>query len=145
MGDVALLLLISWNLPWGPSDDEYRRNQLDEAMKHFYAINTEENPLYQNHCFGIAQDLEDAGIVTFPRGRPLEEDVFEYVKSQSLLAKTDRRTSNCRFGGTLVSAIYNLPLWGMQTSQRQYTALKPGHLSHKKDFGEAHSQIQGSE
>ena len=130
--EMWLLLLISWNLPWGPSDDEYRRNQLDEAMKHFYAINTEESPLFHNHCFEIAQDLEEAGIHTFPRERPLEEEVFECVKSQSLLAKTGRRTSNFRFGGTLAAAIFNLPLWGMQTYQRQYTALKLGHLSHNK-------------
>ena len=71
--EMWLSLLISWNLPWGPSDDEYRRNQLDEAMKHFYAINTEESPLFQNLCVEVAQDLEEAGIVTFPRERPLEE------------------------------------------------------------------------
>ena len=54
---------------WGPSDDEYRRNQLDEAMQHFYTINTEENPLFPNHCSEIAQDLEEAGIVIFPQGK----------------------------------------------------------------------------
>ena len=55
-----------------------------------------------------------------------------YVKSQPLLAKTGRRTSNCRFGGTLAATIFNLPPWGMQTYQRQYTALKLGHLQHKQ-------------
>ena len=105
---------------------------MDEAMKHFYAINTEESPLFQNHCLDTAQDLEEAGIITFPRERPLEEEVFEYVRSQSLVAKTGRRRSNCRFGGTLAAAIFNLPLWGIQMFQRQYTAAKLGHLSRKK-------------
>ena len=32
----------------------------------------------------------------------------------------------------MAAAIFNLPLWGMRTFQRQYTALKLGHLSHKQ-------------
>ena len=48
------------------------------------------------------------------------------------MAKTGRRTGTRRFEGTLAAAVYNLPLWGMQIFQRQYTTLKLGHLQHKK-------------
>ena len=143
--EMWLLLLISWNLPWGPNDDEYRRNQLDEGMKHFFTLNTEESPMFQDHVCEIAQDLEDGGVVTFPREKPLQQEVFEFVKSQSLLAKTGRRTSNCRFGGTLHAALYNLPYWGMQAFQRKYVALKLGHLQNKKTLDKLTVKFQTPE
>ena len=35
----------------------------------------------------------------------------------------------------MAAAIYNLPLWGMQTMQRKYTALKLGHVPNAKTIG----------
>ena len=61
--------------------------------------------------------------------------MFLYVRAQCILAKSGRRTSNCRFGGTVAAAMFNLPLWGMQTFQRKYTALMLGHLQNKKTLG----------
>ena len=106
-----LLMFISWNSPWGPSDDEYRRHQLDEAIQHFFTVSTEEIPLSQEHCLEIALDLAEAGVVICFRDRPLEQEVFEYSRSQFILAKTGRRTSNCRFGAKAAqgntSALHN--------------------------------------
>ena len=130
--EMWLLLLISWHLPYGPNDDEYRRHQLDQSMTHFFAVNTDQSPLWQEHCQEIVQDLEEGGIILFARDKPVEEEAFEYAKSVSILSKNGRRTSNCRFGGPLAAAIYNLPLWGLHLFQRQYCALKLGHLQSPK-------------
>ena len=141
--ELWLLMLIRWNLPWGPSDGEYRRHQLDEAMAHFFAINTEESPLFQEHCYGIAHDIEEGGVMLFPREKPLEQHVSAYTKQVSMFAKQKQA------GGQAIAdlepvwlQLSKTYLWGHADYAEEVHITEVGALAECKDHGQAHSQIQ---
>ena len=79
--DLLLLFLISVNFEYGPWHDEARRGELAAAMPQCYKkFQPHEQPMFMALMPQIRAELEGAGIVEFPRKKPIElEVVFAFV------------------------------------------------------------------
>ena len=65
--NFVLLLLITWNLPFGPDDEHLRIAQIKEKMKHCYeTMRPEEVPEFLEMAPKMIEELEDNGIYKFP-------------------------------------------------------------------------------
>lgn len=125
-----LLLLISWNLEHGPYSDRHRHNQLQESLKQLLENRSPQQvPLFLHLAPWMAKDLEVGGLATFPRDRPLEEELWEWLRERSKRRPLGRRVSTNRFGGTQHAALQHRPLWAVELFERTFLALELDFLS----------------
>ena len=133
MYDFWLLLLISWNLPWGPDKDESRRNQISQAMEDLFAMTVPEDcPLFIEAAPTMLKELDEAGVFMLQHERSPEWKLWDWLKTKGQFEKTGRRTTMCRFGGTLATASQQRPLWSMHLFQRTWCALELDMLKGKR-------------
>ncbi|CAK0884728.1 unnamed protein product [Prorocentrum cordatum] len=107
--ELLLLLLISWNFEHGPF------NNL---------------PLFMEMAPAMVEQLEGAQTCAFPRERPLEEELWDFLKSR-LNHPVGRRIAMCRFGAALHACKKNKGYWAEHLFERTLPALGTDMLKGK--------------
>ncbi len=127
-----LLCMITWNLEFGPWQEEGRRTELSSAMGQVYKnFQPHECPLFQEMASKMVQELEDHHIVTFARERPIEVELWDFLANRTRNPVSGRRTAMNRFGGAYHAAKRCLPWWSVMQWERTYLAIEQGMLSGK--------------
>ena len=140
-----LLLLISWNLEWGPWSDEGRRNQLDEAMEKVYKTHPHEHPLYMSLVGDMVRELEDGEVVLFAREKEVEFELWEFLKQRPRNPVSQRKVALNRFGGAYHASIKSLPWWSVMLWERTIFALESDMLKGAKLADKLGKKIQDAE
>lgn len=123
--DLWLLLMVSWNLEYGPWMEERRKAELQEATI-YTRFSLAEVPLYTEMAPMIIAELEAGGVAVFARERPVEEECWEWMSQRARTPASRRRIALNRFGGSLHAAQRNLPFWHLQLFERLLLALEGG-------------------
>lgn len=127
--NLILLCVISWNLDYGPWQEESRRTELEHAMTIIYSKYTPADcPVFQAALPRMVVELESAGIVSFDRERPLEEEVWDFLGERSRKPAAGRRTALNRFLGAYNAASKFGPWWSVTLWERTALAIESGSL-----------------
>jgi hypothetical protein len=119
-----LLMLVSWNLPFGPDKDDLRYHQLRDAMKSYFKKNTARTAvLFQELCPHIIDEHMKAGV-SYPGSQDVDLECWDYIASRQFFAKVGRRTNLNRFCGSIESAEFNLPNWTTDLLERTVVSLE---------------------
>eukprot|EP00959_Pyramimonas_sp_CCMP1952_P292913 6126195-Pyramimonas_sp.AAC.1 len=78
----------------------------------------------------MVEQLEGAQICAFPRERPLEEELWDFLKSR-LNHPVGRRIAMCRFGAALHACKKNKGYWAVHLFERTLLALETDMLNGK--------------
>eukprot|EP00974_Lingulodinium_polyedra_P098658 9562105-Lingulodinium_polyedra.AAC.1 len=82
-----ILMLISWNLPHGPFQDDLRYFQIHTAMNKAYEESSpHSNALFQEVCPMIYQELLEAGV-QFPGEQSMEVETWAHLKEAAPFKK----------------------------------------------------------
>jgi hypothetical protein len=131
--DFLLLKLIDWNALHGDNKDESRYNQLREALSTIYNKYTAASmPLFRELAPAMITQLEAGDIIIFPRIRPVEEELFEFLQSRAKFLRIGRRTSLCRFGGAIKKLHEEFPFWSVNEFEATTLALELDMLKGRK-------------
>ena len=131
--DFWLLMLISWNLEHGPHTDRARHYQIKEALQTLLTNRTPAQvPLFQQLAGAMVADLEDGGVMQFPRERAIEAELWDWLVQYSKSGTLHRRVSTNRFGGTQNAAMKHAPYWSVELFTRTFLALEMGWLKGSK-------------
>lgn len=121
---LVLLMVISWNLEFGPRQEETRRSDLRIALAACYENRTpSECPLFLQLLDAITSELETFGEHRFPRTAPIEEEVWTFLRDRNRFGTLGRRCCLARYGAALDSA----------QKHRAYAPIG------QRSFGNAHS------
>ena len=126
--DFWLLSIISWNLEWGPWQEEGRRNQLDEALERAYTGHPHQNPLFMTLVGDMVRELEQGEVILFPREAPIETELWTFLKSRPRSPVSGRRVALARFGGAYSAARKSMPWWSVMAWERTFLALESNML-----------------
>lgn len=119
-----VFMLVSWNLPHGPFQDDLRYAQLRQAMKDVYEkCSPHENVLYQEFFPIIARDFAAAGIELPGVEDPLLE-VWALLKEREAMRGKGRSCNMNRFMGVVEEPERRLPHWGVDLWERTHVALE---------------------
>lgn len=128
-----LLMMITFNMPHGPFNDDARHSQVtgawDECRRHFTAQTC---PLFLEH---LPQILDDMGGQSALGGDPsagLDEQVWQAMAEDPPMRRKGYKCNLNRFFGGTKTARELLPLWHMKLFQYEYTALECGMLATRK-------------
>ena len=92
--NLFLLLLICWNLVFGPNKDEERYNQIRAALKHLFEHSSPAQcPLFQELAGRMVEELEHHDVHHFDHAGDLEGELWEFLKSRAAFAKVGRALS----------------------------------------------------
>lgn len=90
--DLLLILLVSWNLEFGPRQEESRRSDLRCALESCYKGRLpSQTPLFLEYLPRMVAELEAHDIVVFPRDRSIEEEVWEWLSTRNRYGTMGRR------------------------------------------------------
>ena len=89
-------------------------------------------PLLEELAPFMVEELESAGIITFPRKVAVEFELFEYLRSRGAFAKLGRRTSMVRFGGFRHKAAQALATWSVDLFEVLLVSLESDWLHTRK-------------
>jgi len=123
-------MMVVWNLPHGPYNDDVRFSQIseawDECRRHF---NPKTSVLFQGHAVDMLEDM--SGMPGFSADTEGDADAALWaamVEDPPLRKKGYKCNLNRFFGGTQV-AREDLHKWTMRLFQYEYAALECGMLS----------------
>ena len=123
-----LCMLVSWNLPYGPDKDHYRKGQLDDALSAtFVDSSAAASPLFMKHCSGIIDALARNGVELPGEASP-EEEAWQLMQQRKLGRTAGYRVNLCRFCGSLAKAIKETQWWEVDAYIRTYLALETDML-----------------
>ena len=143
-----LLMLVSWNLPWGWEREALRLQELRDSMKELFSLfNARNCCLFLELVSEIIEDHEMADII-YPGEADPDLECWHQVHARVCLQKFGRRTTMCRFLGSLTTAKEMLPRWGEDKFIRTYLAvekdmLKGGKLMTSISVGPADAVTEG--
>lgn len=126
---LILLLLVSWNLPFGPWREDYRYRQIKEHMANCYKRNEGPSscPLFEGMSAKLVQAYEELGE-QFSPDRPKEEQVWEWLSQRNHFARQGRRMTLCRFQAVVKGMKERMPCWQFDLFGRTYVALEEDYL-----------------
>ena len=131
--NLWLLLLVTWNLEFGPHRDSERRNQIRTLLDTVYKFRKpHEVPIFEAAAPTIAAELEAAGLASFPRERPLNEELWDWLKTDNAAGTMGRRVAMNRFGAPQHAAMYGQGLWSKRLMERTVLALEQDWLTGEK-------------
>lgn len=100
-----LLLLVSWNIKYGPRQEEARRSQMRSALGLVYQGRTPETtPLFMALAPYMIQELGACDIVRFDRQENLEAELWSFLRDRSRSTVGSRWVAMNRYGGSLSAA-----------------------------------------
>jgi hypothetical protein len=124
-----LLMLISWNLPFGPDRDDQRYLQMRDAMKSYFRRYTKDDAvLFRELAASIISQHSKAGIM-YPGEEESMTECWKYLEKRAHFAKVGRRTNLNRFMGSVETAEYNLPNWSTDLMERLFVSLECDFLT----------------
>lgn len=127
-----LLMLISFNLPFGPDRDDYRYHQMRDAMKAYFATHCARDAyLYQSLSASIIAEHERAGVQYQGLQAP-DEECWAFLAEMQHFAKVGRRTNLNRFMGSVEAAQANVPNWHTDLFERTWVCLSLDFLRGQK-------------
>lgn len=131
--NLRLLLLVSWNLEFGPRLQETRRCELRTALTSCYDQRLPHTcPLFLEHLPKIVSELETHNITTFLRLDSIESEVWSFMSDRAHFGSMGRRACMSRYGASLEAAARNRGLWTTHLWERTCVALESDFLGSKK-------------
>ena len=125
-------MLISWNLPHGPWQDDQRWQQLHEhTVKILQESSTHDNALFLEYANDMEAELRMHKI-SLPEADSIEASLWNYLGEYVLSQRKGYRCNLNRFLGSLSVAKKNLPQWSMQLWERTAMAIEMDMLHGKK-------------
>lgn len=119
-----LLLLVSWNMVYGPDDDNLRLHQLREAMESCFKKHTPRScPLFLELAPEMLKNLEEHGV-QFSGEEDAETELWKWLEKRQKFVKAGRKTNLNRFQGSVTTAQRSLPYWWVDAFERVYTCLE---------------------
>ena len=125
------LMLITWNLEFGPHQDSERRNQLRACLDKIYSFQYFELPLFEAYAPDITRQLEAAGLCSFPRAKDVAAECWDWMREQNRTAGIGRRIAFNRFGGAQHGAIKHKPFWAKRLFERTVLAIESDWMAGK--------------
>lgn len=130
---LLLILLASWNLEFGPRQEEARRSELRLALHRCYLERRPSQcPLFMELAPRIVKELEETRLANFARTAPIEEELWEYLKDRNNFGSIGRRVCMARYGAPLDAAAKNRGLWTVQLWERTFVAIEHGHITKRQ-------------
>lgn len=130
---LLLILLVSWNLEFGPRQEEARRSELRLALHRCYLERRPSQcPLFMVLAPRMVQELEENRLANFARTAPIEEELWEYLKDRNNFGSMGRRVCMARYGAPLDAAAKNRGLWTVQLWERTFVAIEHGHITKRQ-------------
>ena len=130
--EFTLLQLVSFNLEYGPFQDETRRGDIAAAMQSVYSKKCPAQvPLFLAYAPRMVKALERYGIVVFPRVRNIEDELWDFLKFRSRKPAATRRVAMSRFGACYYAHKACRPWWWVDVWERTYYCLESDMLSGK--------------
>lgn len=125
---LVLLLLISFNLPFGPFKEDMRHRQLVEHLSNCFKRNTAKNcALFEGMASKLMKAYEALGE-QFGEDRSKEEQLWEWMAQKSIFQRQGRRMTLCRFQAVVKGMKERLPMWHFDLFARTYVALEEDFL-----------------
>jgi hypothetical protein len=129
MFQMWLMMLVSWNVPFGPDRDDYRYLQIRDTLKSYFARNDHRSAvLFQEYCPTILAEHEAAGISHPDGDLPADQALWNFLSARQHFAKVGRRVDLNRFCGSLEAAETNMPTWTTDLFERTLVALEHDFL-----------------
>ena len=118
------VMLISFNLPFGPQNDNGWANLLDEAVKHLATTYSHSNlpALFLQAAPRMLELLINMGV-ELPGLLDKEFELWDFFISQGLRRKGCEMMTNCRFQGSVASAQANVDYWEVDRTMRTQALL----------------------
>jgi len=79
----------------------------------------------------IADELEDAGVVVFPRSRRIEDEVWDFAAERVRSGPTGRRVAMNRYGAALHAQMAGLGYWSLRLFERSIVVTELDMLTGK--------------
>ena len=116
-------MLVSWNLPHRPEDDDLRVNQIRTTMSSYYR-NTDpsDSPLYLHLMPRIRQELIDQGVEFLGTASP-ETEVWKLLASRDPFRRKGRKCNMNRFLGIVSHPEAHNAEWALDTFERTTVAI----------------------
>lgn len=111
---LALLMVVSFNLPFGPMREDFRYVQLKAHMANCFQRNGPgTSPLYQSLSAPLAEACKAMGY-QFSNDRPLDDQVWELLSQRAHFVRQGRRCTMCRFQALTTTMGDRLPWWAIE-------------------------------
>lgn len=132
--DFWLLMLITWNLEFGPWQEAGRRNELGDTLGNLYTnFEPFECLLFLHHVGQMVKDLEDHNVYILPLTKSLEAELWDFLGNRVRNPVAGRRAALNRFGGAYHPAKKCKAWWTVMQWERTYLAMEQDMLR-GKDF-----------
>ena len=106
------VMMVSWNLPHGPADDDSWSNMLDEVLAYVKQVYNKGNlpALFLAMAPKMIEMLRRSGF-QFPGEDDIEWELWCYVIDDGLRRKAGSKVTACRFQGHISTAQANINCW----------------------------------
>ena len=118
-------MLISWNVEYGPDLEEARYQQVRTCLKRVYETKTPSQcPLFVEYAPLMIEELESNDAVQFPRLKPVDEELWDFLAVREQMVRNGRRTSMCRFGAPIAKMKKFKGWWTVHLFERALVTLE---------------------
>ena len=117
LGQFMLCMMVVWNCPFGPNEDEAWMNTLGECIKHIRQhFLLRDVPIWQDAAVEIERQLEAEGV-ELPGLDSSEVELFHY-SLDSTFAASGARCNQARFQACIATCEKNLGHWHVDRTVR---------------------------
>ena len=125
---LVLLLLVSFNLPFGPMREDYRHLQIKEHMRLCFERQcSHAQPLYVSLAGKIVEAYERMGHEFHDR-TSREEQCWELLAARAHFCRQGRKATLCRFLAIVTTLRERLPYWYIDLFERTYVCIEEDFL-----------------
>lgn len=119
-----IVAVCAFNLPWGPDRDEFRYQQIREAVIKMHSNRQPwQMPIFQAMAPKLLQDLRRQGV-ELPHIESEEAELWQYMKERAFNVREGRRISMCRFLGAVEGAERAVERWYVDTYETLLVSLE---------------------
>lgn len=131
--ELFLLMLVTFNLEFGPRQEESRRTEIRHALQSCYAgRRPSQCPLYLELVPRMVEELEGCGQASFPRQEPVEDELWSFLGERNRHGAMGRRVCMARYGAPLDAAAKHRGFWSVNLWERLYVALEHDHMKGRR-------------
>ena len=127
-----LLMLITWNLEFGPYQDSERKDQLRAVLSNIYQHKQPcDVPLFEAYSPATIDELEAGGTCEFDHSEILSLQLWDYLSTENRAGNMGRRIALNRFGAGVAANRNGLRLWHKRLFERTILALEMDLVTNK--------------
>ena len=127
------LMLVTWNLEFGPKLEETRREELRTGLATIYETRLpRETPLFLQLAPAMVRELEFFKVVTFPRLQPIADELWQWLQKRNRTGSMGRRVANSRYGAAIHAARKQQGYWTVQLWERTCIAIEQDMLKGRR-------------